>query len=120
MVRSELRVECRKEGQAVLDDRTADVAAGIEFRISVRSNARERKIFCRPDKTLRQTVCKNIAVIVVAARFGDDVENAAGRKALISSKGAGLDLDFLNKLERQIYAPPPPNAGSVVLMPSRM
>src|SRR4051812_33634735 len=102
MVCSKLRIECRKERKAVFDDRATDVGTGIEFRIPVRSKSGKRKIFGRTNKTLRQAVRENIAVIVIAARLGDHVENTAGGQSLISTKSTGLDLDLLNEFERQI------------------
>ena len=47
---------------------------------------------------------RKVAVERVTAGFGDDVEHAAGGKTLVSTKSAGLDLDFLYKLERQVSA----------------
>src|SRR5215211_7932774 len=47
---TELRVERRKECQTVLDDRAADIATGIEFRIPIRSEAHERKVLGVTDK----------------------------------------------------------------------
>src|SRR4051794_14844019 len=104
MVSSELRVECGKERQTVFENRAANISAGVKFRITVRSKAGERKVLSFSNKTLGQSICKNVAVIIITTGLCDHVEHAASRQSLISTKGTCLNLDFLNELEWQIGA----------------
>src|SRR3954447_11297975 len=104
MVGPELRIEGRKERQTVFEDRAANISAGVKFRITVRCQTRKWKVLGFSNKTLGQSICKNVAVIIITTGLCDHVEHATSRQSLVSTKGTCLDLDFLNELEWQIGA----------------
>src|SRR5688500_2894399 len=72
-----LRVESRKEGQTVFDDRTTDRCTGIDFRKSVRGQAREREVLGLTNKAARVAIGEDVAVEFVGSGLGDDVKYAA-------------------------------------------
>src|SRR5688500_16656594 len=77
VVRTILRVESRKERQTVFDDRTTDRSTGIDFRKSVRGQAREREVLGLTNKAARVAVGEDVAVEFVGSGLGDDVKYAA-------------------------------------------
>src|SRR5262245_42600265 len=104
MILAALRIEGAKEPELVFLDRPAQIESTVKFRTTVRRGAGEWKILGLSDESLRISVEKAVAVKLVAAAFGDDVEDAAGRLAVFRSVRAGLDLHFLNELEWKVRA----------------
>ena len=47
---------------------------------------------------------QRVAVIVVGAALGDDVDHAAGRAAVLRGVAAGLHLDFFDEVDDDVLA----------------
>ena len=82
------------------------VAAGIEAEILPRETGRRAAV--RNDalrvrlQRIVVVVAERVAVKLVAARFRDDVDDAAGRAAELRFVAAGLHVDFADELEVEL------------------
>src|SRR5258707_8789005 len=92
-----LWVECAKEPELVFLNRSAHVDAAIDLRKALGRRPGERKLICITNQPLRGKVTESVAVDFVAATLGDDVENTAGRSAILGAVRAGLDFNFLHE-----------------------
>src|SRR5262245_56171553 len=106
VILASLRVESAEEPELIFLDRPAQIEAAVEFRKPVRRGAGFREELGLSRELLWVAVEEGVAVKLVAAALGDDVEEAAGSLADIGSVSACLDLDLLHELKRQIRARP--------------
>jgi hypothetical protein len=92
-----------EEPDAVLEEEAAEVRAVIPLVLSRRQGAGERiRIVGREDLVGAQpravVASEHAARKLVAARLRDDVDDAAGRVAVLRAIAVGLDLDLLDEL----------------------
>src|SRR4051812_1065404 len=97
-----LRVERTEEPEFVFGDWAADVNASVNLGEPVRRRTRVREVLCVAHQALGCEITKSVAVKLVRSRLGDDVEDAAGRFAVLSTISARFDFDFLHELEREV------------------
>ena len=62
------------------------------------------KFFTSRTKSFGSSVTEDVTVKFVATALGDNVENTAGRSSVFRTISAGLDFNFLHKLERKVCA----------------
>ena len=95
-----------KEPQLVLDDVATQVAAEVPLAIQVCNG----RLISRPVDRGAVIGLQRAALIeaeersgeVVAARLGDDVDDAAGHAAVLGVQAAGLHLDLLHEVEVEL------------------
>src|SRR5258706_8816003 len=82
----------------------ADAAADICFREAVTGSSGEREVLYRAPQAFGSSIAKKVAVKLITTALGDDVEDTAGRLAVLGAVSTRLDFHFLHKLERQVRA----------------
>ena len=100
------RVEADVEPQLVLDDRTtelrADVVAVVEVALAVDRAAFALDGLRRGDQRRGRRIAEHRAAELVRARLGHDVDDAAGRAAVLGVVAAGDDLGLVDELVREV------------------
>ena len=90
--------------EAVLDQVAADVGAVVLLGEALDGAAGGHHRLGRRLQRVVVVVAEGVAAELVAARLGDDVDDAAGGLAVLGLVAAGLDVDLLDELEVQLLA----------------
>src|SRR6185437_10104681 len=104
LVLTTVRIESTEKPELVLDDWSADINAGVDFRETARRSTCKREILYFAHHTFGGEVCERITANLVTSALGNNVEDTARGAAVFGAVRAGLDFNFLNKLERQVCA----------------
>ncbi len=93
-----------EEPEPILDDVAAEVDAEVLALVAVDgAGGGDDRVGARLQRVVVE-VGEDVALELVAARLGDDVDHAAGRAAVLGLVAAGLDVDRLHELEVELLA----------------
>src|SRR5689334_11911016 len=99
-----MRIESAEKPKLVFDNRPTNVNAGVDFRKAFGNGTGERDVLDVAHQAFGSEIRERITTKFITTALGDDVEDAACGAAVFCTVRTGLDLNFLNKLERKVRA----------------